>query len=201
MNIENLLEGEKITICNHHQGYDIAIDDKGLHLDKRFNTQNKREGRVDVRIFINNGISVLDKDGQDAEDIIKELEEAFNDKEIRESFLRSAKKALTDLATHGVNLNKIKDPEKIKQKIDVILIGLVRYFGVTDEDISDILYHKGAKVGLKWDISKRKNKRRRSLYVDVNFKETSISLAPEQKNEWMEIGELLYNWTISKRYI
>ena len=176
MSIQKLIEGETIELCNHHRGKNISIDDRGLHLDKRFDEQSQKRGRVNVRITIDNGISVLDETGEDASTIIKEIKEVFEDREIREGFIKSAKKALTDLARSGRELDSLNNSEELKRKIDTILIGITRYFGKSEDDISTLLYHRNAKAAIEWKPSSKKKVNRNTLYAEVDFTNNSVRL-------------------------
>lgn len=180
MSIRKLIEGETIKLCNHHRGQERAIDDSGLHLDKRFNVQNPRRGRVNVRITIADGVSVTDENGNDANIIIRELREAFEDRNIREGFIRSTRDTLADLARNGRNLDELHNSEELKQRIDRMLIGLTRYFGRSEEDISTLLYHRNAKVAIKWE-TQRNRKNNKTLYAEVDFREVSVTLTRNRR--------------------
>lgn len=181
MNLESLLDGEKITLCNHHRGHKIALDDNGLHLDKRFDYDSRKKGKADVRITLQQGISVLDMQGADADDIIKELKKAFQDIDLRKAFLESAKTALTDLATNGADISSTRNPEELKKKVDRILIGIVRYFGVDEDETSEILYNDHRRISSRWEYTKKRNQTRSTLYTEIDLEDNSISLTRNKK--------------------
>lgn len=181
MNIESLLDGEKITLCNHHQGHIIAIDDNGLHLDKRFNYDNIKNGKANVRITLQDGISVLDKRGANADDIIKELKEAFRDIDLRKAFLESTKVALTNLATNGADIINLPNSNILRNKVDKILIGIVKFFGVDENEVSEILYNDHKCVVSRWEYTKKRDGIRSTLYTEIDVETNSISLSRNKK--------------------
>ena len=50
MSIKGLIKGETIKVDNHSAGQTIDIDDRGLHLHKRFNKACKKHGKAEAII-------------------------------------------------------------------------------------------------------------------------------------------------------
>ena len=174
MAIKSLLKGETIKIDNHHPGQGITLDDQGLHFHKRFNERNKKRGRVDVIIKLNDDIEVEGVDGQDAHIIIREIRDIFQNKHVREDFIKSAKKSLEGLATIGMT-DRMPNQE-VKNKINRILIGITEYFGVRQEDISHLLYRNEERQ----EVSLRYDRDGNNLYVKVDLHNTSIALTHDR---------------------
>lgn len=119
MRISELVKGETIKLDNHNAGQNIALDDQGLHLHKRFNHRSRYDGMVDVLISINSGeIQVREKRGENSDKILKEIRKAFSEKNIRNKFLNDVKEELSNLASIGritTNGNRILDYECIQK--------------------------------------------------------------------------------------
>ena len=114
-------------------------------------------------------------DGQDAHIIIREIRNAFQNEHVREDFLKSAKKSLEGLATIGMT-DRMPNQE-VKDKINRILIGITEYFGVRQEDISNLLYRNEERQ----EVSLRYNNRDgNNLYVKVDLHNTSIALTHDR---------------------
>lgn len=176
MSLRPLLKGETIKIDNHHAGQRIALDDEGLHMHKRFNESNKKRGRVDVIIKLNDDIEVEGYRGQDAATIEREIRAAFANRGIRERFLKSAKKALTELSTVGIT-ERIPN-EVVKEKINNILIGVTEYFGVSRDNIADLLYRNQEEQEVAFRYVDDEH---REVYARVDLEDPSIALTHDDE--------------------
>ena len=176
MSLKPLLKGETIKIDNHHAGQGITLNDDGLHMHKRFNERNTKRGQVDVIIRLNNNIEVEGYKGKDASIIKREIRAAFANSGIRENFLKSAKKALTELATVGITERMLD--QDAKDKINSILIGVTEFFGVSRDSISDLLYRnqEDQEIALRYVDDDY-----REVYARVGLEEPSITLTHDEE--------------------
>jgi hypothetical protein len=200
MSLTPLLNSETLTIDNHHAGGPIDIDDSGLHIHKRFNKNAKRRGSIDVIIPLDGREPVVRKDkkkqNSDDEYIISEINRAFKNEKIRAGFALSLQEKLKNIAKNKEEYKDISDSSGLsqegKQRINEIIIGVVRHFGLNEEDLKNVLYeqdrviHKYVKkcrprkknitgnVHLN-DVRTRRNMYK-TLYIEANLVDMSFTL-------------------------
>lgn len=104
--LRKLITGETISIDNHNRGVGMDIDDQSIHLHKRFNKGCKRFDHSEVLVNLNRDGSPLRvevKKGANANSIIKEITDAFQDDELRRKFVNDLIDQLNALAAYSVN--------------------------------------------------------------------------------------------------
>lgn len=147
MSIKSLIKNETIKIDNHHQGHEISINDLGLHLHKRYNAHSRKRGHAEVRIPLNNGeIEVVGEKGESSSRILKEIQKAFSNKDIRKSFVESLRATLHDLAIIDKEYREVdKSGNRYlnstgKDRVDGAIIKVGEFFGVNKDDLKEFLY-------------------------------------------------------------
>ena len=143
MSICKLIDGETISIDNHNAGQEIGLEDKALHLHKRYNHKSRKGGYVEEKFPLYGGeMEIKETKGIHAKSIEKERKKAFSNQTIRKEFIDSMWKLLSELATKGnitpENLSEEKI-ESLKKDISEILKRVVRYFGVDPEQKPEIV--------------------------------------------------------------
>lgn len=153
MALRRLIEGETISIDNHHRGAAMDIDDQSIHLHKRFNRNNKRFGNSEVRIDLNRNrqeINVKSTRGANAGTILKEIQEAFADENLRKAFVEDMIQALCNLTlfandNHYWRLNDIDERGLTKAGADRIMEIIRRvysYFQGPADELKSLQYDK-----------------------------------------------------------
>lgn len=106
MSLRSLIKGETISIDNHNRGVAMDIDDSSIHLHKRFNRDNKRFRDSEVTVDLNRNrhkITTSSRRGPNAETILKEIQRAFKDDNVRRAFVDDMIDQLNNLARFADN--------------------------------------------------------------------------------------------------
>jgi hypothetical protein len=152
MSLSPLLNSETISIDNHGRGVPINIDDRAVHLHKRFNERSSKNGNAEVRIPLNGGeIEVVMKHGKNSDSIISELKRAFKNPRKRRNFVKSLHRGLVKLAVcSGELYRSSEDTQALNEdgmkRVDEIIRNVASLFGVDDYDKKEVLYLIQSKV-------------------------------------------------------
>ncbi len=183
MKISELVKGETIKLDNHNSGQPISIDDKGLHLHKRFNHKSKYRGKVDVLIPLNVGeIIVRVAEGTDSDKIIREIKKVFSDKKTRDKFVGEIKDALNDLSSAGYkqNGNELLDSGR-HEKIDKAIVKVAEQFGMSKKDVAEYLYENEYQITKKFKFPYNSKTGRRNfpevLYIRADLLDISFLIS------------------------
>lgn len=191
MSIRELISGETIELCNHHQGQPIGIDDQGIHIDKRYNRGSSKKGKVKAVIYLDGReVEVKGEEGRDVKSIISELKKTFKKKNIRERFVKSVRDTLEKLAIYSQYLDQysIVDPATNRRvlnsegidRINEMLENLVSSFGYSRDDIKSILFTSSSTIVSTYQLTKHSNNA--ASMVGPNSPELSLSGTPYKKS-------------------
>lgn len=152
MSLKSLIKGETIDIDNHHRGVKEDIDDASIHLHKRFNKRNKRFGEAEVTVDLNRDnkhIKIDKKKGANADTIVKEIRKAFENDDLRKSFVSDLIGQLQKLALFATNHDYFTIDPTTKErtltkmghdKIIEMFDRVYNYFREPDEKLSSLQY-------------------------------------------------------------
>lgn len=162
----------------------MDIDDSSIHLHKRLNKGNKRFDGSEVIANLNRDGSPLRveaKKGANADSIIKEITEAFQDDELRRQFVNDLIDQLNELAAYSANpkyftVDEISNKRILSPggvtKIKEIIERVYRYFGGPNDEL-DSLHHNPATGVLAHFVAypkaETRNTNLRYTLQDVNF--------------------------------
>lgn len=175
MSLPSLLNSETIHIDNHGQGMPIDIDDRGIHLHKRFNGNASKSGYAEVRIPLNGGdIQVVDGKGKNSGFIVSEIKRAFKDPRKRVAFVKSLRRELENLAMCSERYCRQGETKELNEeglrRVDEIIYNVASMFGATANDKKELLYSMPDKVAFHY-VRMRKTRRhgilRKELFQDA----------------------------------
>ena len=117
MSLRSLIKGETISIDNHNRGVAMDIDDRSIHLHKRFNKDNKRFRDSEVTVDLNrNNMKITSSRGTDHAKIIKEIQQAFQDGLLRRAFVDDMIDRLNNLALFADNADYFRIDDQTQER-------------------------------------------------------------------------------------
>lgn len=156
MSLRNLISGETIDIDNHNRGVNLDIDDKAIHLHKRFNNGCKRFAKSEATFDLNRdnrNITVVKRKGPKADTIIREIQKAFEDKNLRHDFVNDLIDSLQDLAKFAqdhqyYSVKRGTDERRLTQagadRILQIITRVYDYFKGPNDELKSFRYDPAA---------------------------------------------------------
>lgn len=156
MSLRNLIRGETIDIDNHNRGVNLDIDDKAIHLHKRFNKGCKRFAKSEATFDLNRdnrNITVVKRKGPKADTIIREIQKAFEDDNLRHDFVNDLIDSLQDLAKFAQNhqyysVKRGTDERRLTQagadRILQIITRVYDYFKGPNDELKSFHYDPAA---------------------------------------------------------
>lgn len=185
MSLRSLIKGETISIDNHNRGVAMDIDDSSIHLHKRFNRDNKRFRDSEVTVDLNRNrhkITTSSRRGPNAETILKEIQRAFKDDNVRRAFVDDMIDQLNNLArfadntayfdidnnTHERTLTQAGE-DRIKEIINRVY----DYFRGPADELKSLQYNQSTGVIAQFSRNQNTPSRRISIlsdrFVDANI--------------------------------
>lgn len=202
MSIKGLIKGETIKIDNHSAGQAIDIDDRGLHLHKRFNKACKKHGKAEAIIPLNEGnITFRNVDNKEGKEIVNEISRTLKDSDVRNRFVGQLVDCLNDLAKYkdmyiDKNQNYDKDNRKLNDegyhKLKNIINHVADIFDVKSNDLVDfekigekaIAKYKSQYLSTKGIMhldAERTNLCTSNMYVKADLQECSFTVTRSRK--------------------
>lgn len=185
MSLRSLIKGETISIDNHNRGVAMDIDDSSIHLHKRFNRDNKRFRDSEVTVDLNRNrhkITTSSRRGPNAETILKEIQRAFKDDNVRRAFVDDMIDQLNNLTrfadntayfdidnnTHERTLTQAGE-DRIKEIINRVY----DYFRGPADELKSLQYNQSTGVIAQFSRNQNTPSRRISIlsdrFVDANI--------------------------------
>ena len=185
MSLRSLIKGETISIDNHNRGVAMDIDDSSIHLHKRFNRDNKRFRDSEVTVDLNRNrhkITTSSRRGPNAETILKEIQRAFNDDNVRRAFVDDMIDQLNNLACFADNASYFKIDGNTQErtltqagedKIKEIINRVYDYLRGPADELKSLQYNQSTGVIAQFSRNQNTPSRRISIlsdrFVDANI--------------------------------